>query len=113
MKMAGASGGEQRQSYAAIAAVNKSKRDDKNVIEVKLVKAVKTAKFKLTNEDIMKLVCNLSMKPDEFTELAACPEGRPVVYITLADHVNVKRFGLTPKVCQLIKSCCATRNNLM
>ena len=111
--MAGASGGEQRQSYAAIAAVNKSKRDDKNVIEVKLVKAVKTAKFKLTNEDIMKLVCNLSMKPDEFTELAACPEGRPVVYITLADHVDVKRFGLTPKVCQLIKSCCATKNNLM
>ena len=53
-------GGERRPLYSSIASLNKSSREKKNVLEVKLVKLDASAKFKLDDGDIVKLLTSLN-----------------------------------------------------
>ena len=85
---------EQQQipkSYSGIAAINKSVRDNKNVLEVRLEKS-ENARFYLNNIETEGLLTKLGIDSSHFTGVSSCPEGKGVVYITLHPSVNINRF---------------------
>ena len=79
------------KSYSGIAAINKSIRDNKNVLEVRLEKS-ENARFFLSNIEIEGLLTKLGIDSSHFTGVSSCPEGKGVVYITLHPSVNINRF---------------------
>ena len=80
-----------QKSYSGIAAINKSVRDKKNVLEVKLEKS-ENARFHLSNIETEGLLTNLGIDSSHFLGVSSCPEGKGVVYITLHPSVNINRF---------------------
>ena len=85
---------EQQQipkSYSGIAAINKSVRDNKNVLEVRLEKS-ENARFYLNHIETEGLLTKLGIDSSHFTGVSSCPEGKGVVYITLHPSVNINRF---------------------
>ena len=91
----GAVGGEGlgpvKKSYSGIAAINKSIRDDKNVLEVRLERS-EGARFNLSMVEQEGLLKKLGIDGNHFTGVSSCPEGKGVVYITLHPSVNITRF---------------------
>ena len=86
-------GGERRPLYSSIAGLNKSSREKKNILEVKLVKLFASAKFKLDDGDLVKLLTSLNIQTRECEAIQACPLGKPVVFITLRKDVKMDRFA--------------------
>ena len=84
-------GGGVRGSYAGIASINTSVRDDKNILEVRLEKS-ESGKFNLSMSEIESLLVKLGIDSSHFLGVSACPEGKGVVYITLHSSVNISRF---------------------
>ena len=80
-----------RPSYSGITAINKSIRDSKNVLEVRLEKT-EGARFNLTLVEIEGLLNKLGIDRTHFEGVSACPEGKGVVYITLHPSVDISRF---------------------
>ena len=46
----------------------------------------------LSNEEIERLLRRLRIGPNDFTSVQACPERRNVVFITLANNINLNKF---------------------
>ena len=78
-------------SYSGIASINKSVRDDKNILEVRL-KRTSSARFSLTMLEVEGLLKKLGIDNSHFLGVSACPEGKGVVYITLHPSVDINRF---------------------
>ena len=79
------------RSYAGIASINTSVRDEKNVLEIRLEKS-EGAKFNLTISEIESLLVKLGIDAAHFLGVSPCPEGKGVVFITLHPAVNINRF---------------------
>ena len=87
-------GGSSRQgapSYSSITAINTSVRNSKNILEIRLEKQ-QGASFKLTMEETETLLKRLGMNDTHFDGVSACPEGKPVVLITLKPGVAINQF---------------------
>ena len=84
-------GGAGRGSYAGIASINTSVRDDKNVLEVRLERT-EEAKFNLSLAETESLLVKLGIDSSHFLGVSSCPEGKGVVFITLHPSVNIERF---------------------
>ena len=80
-----------RPSYSGIAAINKSVRDNKNILEVKLERT-SSARFNLSMLEVEGLLKKLGIDNSHFLGVSACPEGKGVVYITLHPSVDINRF---------------------
>ena len=78
-------------SYSSITSINTSIRDNKNILEVRLEKQ-QGSTFNLSMLETENLLRRLSITHNEFAGVSACPEGRPVVFITLNPTVNITRF---------------------
>ena len=78
-------------SYAGIASINTSVRDNKNVLEIRLEKTEET-RFNLSNSEIESLLVKLGIDGSHFLGVSACPEGKGVIYVTLHSSVNINRF---------------------
>ena len=78
-------------SYSSITSINTSIRDSKNILEVRLEKQ-DGASFYLTMLETENLLKRLKIDSSHFTGISACPEGRPVVLITLHPSVDITRF---------------------
>ena len=78
-------------SYSGIASINKSVRDDKNILEVRLERT-SSARFSLTMLEVEGLLKKLGIDNSHFLGVSACPEGKGVVYITLHPSVDINRF---------------------
>ena len=79
-----------RRSYRDIASINTAVRNKRNVIEVKLEKAPELTdrvQYKVSPLEMQSLLSKLSLTAEKFSAIQACPEGRPVIYITLADVI--------------------------
>ena len=79
------------QSYSSITAINTSIRDDKNVLEVRLERQ-QGASFRLSQLEIETLLVKLGIDGSHFLGVSACPQGKPVVLITLHPSVDIKKF---------------------
>ena len=86
-------GGERRSLYSSIAGLNKSARDKKNVLEVNLEKHDEKAKFKLEESDIENLMKTLKISRNDCEGIQVCPLGKPVVFITLKNEINIEKFN--------------------
>ena len=82
---------EQTRSYSSITAINTSVRDRKNVLEIRLERQ-QGASFRLSQLEFETLLVRLGISGSEFEGVSACPEGKPVVLITLSPTVNINRF---------------------
>ena len=80
-----------KKSYSGIASINKSVRENKNILEVRLKRA-EGARFNLTTVEAEGLLVKLWNDITHFTGVSSCPEGKGVVYITLHPSVNINRF---------------------
>ena len=80
-----------RGSYAGIASINTSVRDNKNVLEIRLEKT-EDARFNLSTSETESLLVKLGIDSSHFLGVSCCPEGKGVVYITLHSSVNINRF---------------------
>ena len=80
-----------RGSYAGIASINTSVRDNKNVLEVRLERD-EGNKFYLSISEIESLLVKLGIDSSHFHGVSACPEGKGVVFITLHSAVDINRF---------------------
>ena len=78
-------------SYSSITSINTSVRDQKNILEVRLEKQ-EGSRFNLTMEETEHLLRRLSIDSSHLLGVSACPEGRPVVLITLHSSVDITRF---------------------
>ena len=78
-------------SWSSIASMNVSKRNKTNTLEVRLEKDEGTS-CKLKVEEIERLLRRLNIQANQFTSVQACPERRNVVFITLVNGVDIKRF---------------------
>ena len=78
-------------SYSSITSINTSVRDKKNILEVKLEK-VEGSTFRLTLEETENLLKRLNIDNSHFLGVSACPEGKPVVLITLHPSVDINKF---------------------
>ena len=67
-----------KQSYSGIVSINKSIRDNKNVLEVRLERAP-GARFNLNTTEIEGLLLKLGIDSTHFSGVSACPEGKEVV----------------------------------
>ena len=85
-----------RGSYAGIASINTSVRDNKNILEVRLEKS-ENAKFNLSISETESLLKKLGIDSSHFLGVSSCPEGKGVVYITLHPSVNISRFLAKPE----------------
>ena len=81
----------QKRTYSSITAINTSVRDKKNVLEVRLERQ-QGASFKLSQLEVETLLVRLGIDGSQFEGVSACPEGKPVVLITLHPTVNINRF---------------------
>ena len=80
-----------RGSYAGIASINTSVRENKNILEVRLEKT-DGARFNLSMPETESLLVKLGIDSSYFLGVSSCPEGKSVVYITLHNSVNINRF---------------------
>jgi hypothetical protein len=80
-----------RGSYAGIASINTSVRDNKNVLEVRLEKT-ENARFNLSMPETESLLVKLGIDSSHFLGVSSCPEGKGEVFITLHSAVNINRF---------------------
>ena len=78
-------------TYSSITAINTSVRDDKNVLEVRLERQ-QGASFRLSQLEIETLLVRLGISGSQFEGVSACPEGKPVVLITLHKSVDITQF---------------------
>ena len=78
-------------TYSSITSINTSVRDKKNILEVRLEKQ-EGSRFNLTMEETENLLNRLNIDSSHLLGASACPEGRPVVLITLHDSVDITRF---------------------
>jgi hypothetical protein len=78
-------------TYSSITSINTSVRDKKNILEVRLEKQ-QGSSFNLSMEETESLLTRLKIDQSHFIGVSACPEGRPVVYITLHPTVDIRRF---------------------
>ena len=78
-------------SYSSIAAINTSVRNKKNIFEVRLEKLEKS-RFNLTQSEIEVLLKRLDIDSSQLIGVSACPEGKPVVLITLIDTVDLTKY---------------------
>ena len=77
-------GGAQQapKSYSGIASINKSVRDNKNVLEDRLEKDA-SAKFNLSTTETEGLLTKIGIDSFHILGVSSCPEGKGVVYIRL------------------------------
>ena len=75
-------GGIGAPTYSSITSINTSIRDKKNILEVRLEKQEGTS-FNLTMLETENLLKRLKIDSSHFEGVSSCPEGRPVVLITL------------------------------
>ena len=78
-------------TYSNIASINTSVREKKNILEVRLEKQ-QGSSFNLSAEEIENLLKRLYIDGSHFLGVSACPEGKPVVFITLHPSVEITRF---------------------
>ena len=78
-------------TYSSITSINTSVRDTKNILEVRLEKQ-ESSTFNLSMEDTENLLKRLNIDSSHLVGVSACPEGRPVVFITLHPDVDITRF---------------------
>ena len=78
-------------SYSSITSINTSVRDTKNILEVRLEKQ-ESSSFNLSMEDTEHLLKRLNIDSSHLVGVSACPEGRPVILITLHPMVDIARF---------------------
>ena len=69
-------------TYCGIASINKSVRDNKNILEVRLERS-ENAKFSLSRIETEGLLMKLGIYSNHFLGVSCCPEGKGVVYIIL------------------------------
>ena len=79
------------KSWSSIASLNISKRNKTNSLEVRLENDKGKGCF-LNNEEIERLLRRLNIQANQFTSVQACPERRNVVFITLANGIDVTKF---------------------
>ena len=79
------------KSWSSIASLNISKRNKTNSLEVRLENDEGKGCF-LNNEEIERLLRRLNIQANQFTSVQACPERRNVVFITLANGIDVTKF---------------------
>ena len=78
-------------TYSSIASINTSVRDNKNLLEVRLEKQ-EGSRFSLLQEETENLLKRLNIHSSHLLGVSACPEGRPVVLITLHPSVDITKF---------------------
>ena len=78
-------------TYSSITSINTSVCDKKNILEVRLEKQLGSS-FNLTMLETENLLKRLNIDVSHFTGVSACPEGCPVVFITLHPDVDITRF---------------------
>ena len=78
-------------TYSSITAINTSEREKKNILEVRLEKQ-QGASFNLSMEEVENLLKRLHIDGSHLEGVSACPEGKPVVLITLHPSVDITRF---------------------
>ena len=78
-------------TYSSITCINTSIRDNKNILEVRLEKQQGT-NFNLSMMETENLLRRLNIDGSHLVGASACPEGRPVVLITLHPSVDITRF---------------------
>ena len=78
-------------TYSSITAINTSVRDNKNVLEVRLERQ-QGASFRLSQLEIETLLVRLGIDGSQFEGVSACPEGKPIVLITLHQSVDIGKF---------------------
>ena len=83
--------GTVRPTYSNITSINTSVRDCKNILEVMLEKQ-EGSRFSLSQEETESLLRRLNIDTSHLLGVSACPEGRPVVLITLHPSVDITRF---------------------
>ena len=66
-------------------------RDNKNVLEVRLERQ-QGASFRLSQLEIETLLVRLGIDGSHFVGVSACPEGKPIVLITLHPSVDINKF---------------------
>ena len=74
-------------TYSSITSINTSVRDKKNILEKQ-----QGSYFNLSMLETENLLKRLNIDVSHFTGVSACPEGRPVVFITLHPDVDITRF---------------------
>ena len=79
------------KAWSSIASMNISKRNKTNTLEIRLESDQSGGCF-LNSEEIERLFRRLNIGRDQFTLCQACPERKNVVYITLANGVDVNKF---------------------
>ena len=79
------------RTYSSIAAINTSIRDNKNILEVRLERQ-QGASFRLSQLEIETLLIRLGIDGSQFEGVSACPEGKPIVMITLNPTVDISKF---------------------
>ena len=88
---AGGSHGGRAPTYSSITAINTSVRDNKTILEIRLEKQ-QGASFNLTMKEIETLLTRLGIADSHFDGVSACPEGKPVVLITMKPNVDINKF---------------------
>ena len=84
--------GDSKANYAAIASLNTSVRDKKNLLEIRLERRDLNIPFNLSQEELDYLLVSLGIDSSHFLGVSCCPEGKGVVYVTLNPAVNIQRF---------------------
>ena len=79
------------RTWSSVAAVNVARRNKTNTLEVRL-ETEEGIQSSLSNEEIERLLRRLKISSSDFSSLQACPERRNVVYITLANHSDIRKF---------------------
>ena len=75
-----------------IASLNKSVRDKKNLLEIRLERSDFEVNFSPTRVERDHLLTRLGIDGSHFTGVSCCPEGKGVVYVTSHPSVNIQRF---------------------
>ena len=79
-------------SYSSIASINTSVRENKNILEIRLEKQP-GASFNLTMQEAESLCRRLTIDSSHLLGCSACPEGRPVVFITLHTNTDITKLS--------------------
>ena len=77
------------KSYSGIAAINKSVRDNKNVLEVRLEKN-ETARFNLSNVEIEGLLRKLGIDSTHFLGVSACPDISHFTHLSTLTGLSIR-----------------------
>ena len=79
------------RSWSSVASLNVSQRNHTNTLEIRL-ETEDGVQCALSNEEIERLLRRLNIGASDFTSVQAYPERRNVVFITLANNINLNRF---------------------